>query len=334
LQRVSNAAADVASRASTAVARWLRKGSVIMGLPTATLAVGLALAILIGVSLGLLGGGGSILTLPILVYVLHLGTHEAIATSLLVVGATSLAALVPHARGGRVRWRTGLLFGATSMVGAYAAGRVAHFVPGVVLLLAFGAMMLATAVAMMRKGKSPPAASAGPQKLPVLKIVLEGLGVGAVTGLVGAGGGFLVVPALVLLGGLSMKEAVGTSLLVIAMKSSAGFAGYLGSTAIDFELAAMVTAAAVVGSFGGAALAARVRQDVLRRGFAWFVLVMAVFLLSQEIPRALGVEVELARHWPWVLGLCALPLTIGAADLIRLLRSDAPDEEADRKSVV
>ncbi|MDQ3038017.1 MAG: sulfite exporter TauE/SafE family protein [Myxococcota bacterium] len=287
---------------------------------------GLALAVLVGVSLGLLGGGGSILTVPILVYVLGLGTHEAIATSLLVVGVTSVAALVPHARGGRVRWRTGLLFGATSMLGAYGAGRVAHLVPGIVLLLAFGAMMLVTAVAMMRRKREPAPATSPRQaadRLWLLAIVLEGLAVGAVTGLVGAGGGFLVVPALVLLGGLSMRDAVGTSLLVIAMKSSAALAGYLGSTTIDLGLAAMVTAAAVVGSFGGAALAARVRQDLLRRGFAWFVVVMAVFLLSQEIPRAAGADIALGRDWPWVLALSAVPLLLAAIDLGRMRRADA-----------
>lgn len=289
-----------------------------------TLVAGLALAILIGVSLGLLGGGGSILTVPILVYVLGQGTHEAIATSLLVVGATSVAALIPHARGGRVRWKTGLLFGATSMVGAYGAGRIAHYVPGVVLLLAFGAMMLVTAIAMMRGKKEPAAAAshAPTDKLPIFKIVLEGLAVGAVTGLVGAGGGFLVVPALVLLGGLGMREAVGTSLLVIAMKSSAALAGYLGSTQIDFALAGMVTTAAIIGSVGGAAIAGRVRQDVLRRGFAWFVVVMAVFLLSQEIPRAAGVDVTLGQDWPWVLGLSVLPMIAAAVDLARMLRKD------------
>jgi uncharacterized membrane protein YfcA len=295
----------------------------VMATALPTLTLGLALAVLVGVSLGLLGGGGSILTVPILVYVLGQGTHEAIATSLLVVGVTSLAALVPHARGGRVRWKTGLLFGATSMVGAYGAGRVAHLVPGIVLLLAFGAMMLVTAIAMMRGKREPaPAASTAPRAdgLWLLEIVLEGLAVGAVTGLVGAGGGFLVVPALVLLGGLSMRDAVGTSLLVIAMKSSAAFAGYLGSTTIDLELAAMVTGAAVVGSFGGAALAGKVRQDLLRRGFAWFVVVMAVFLLSQEIPRAAGVDIALGRDWPWVLALSAVPLLLAALDLGRMRR--------------
>lgn len=290
-----------------------------MDLPTTTLVVALLLSTLVGGSLGLLGGGGSILTTPILLYVVGMGSHEAIATSLFVVGGTSVAALIPHARGRRVRWGTGALFGVTSMVGAYAAGRVAHFIPGSILLLAFGAMMVVTAAAMMRK-KSPATSEGEGSQAPrsIWKIVLDGLVVGAVTGLVGAGGGFLVVPALVLLGGLPMREAIGTSLLVIAMKAFAAFAGHAGSTPIDYQLVALITLAAIVGSFAGAAFAGKMRQDLLRRGFAWFVVVMAVFLLSQEVPRALGFEVALALHWPWILALVLVPLVIGAADLRRL----------------
>ncbi|UJR84514.1 sulfite exporter TauE/SafE family protein [Sandaracinus amylolyticus] len=294
-----------------------------------SLVVGLALAILVGVSLGLLGGGGSILMVPVLVYVLGRGTHEAIATSLVVVGTTSLAALIPHARAGRVRWRTGLLFGATSMLGAYAAGRVAHVVPGVVLLLAFGAMMLVTAGAMMRARLATAATTEHP-----LRIVVQGAIVGAITGLVGAGGGFVVVPALVLLGALSMREAIGTSLLVIAMNSAAALAGHLGSTSIDVGLAAMITAAAVIGSAAGAVVAGRVRQDLLRRAFAWLVVTMAVFLLSQEIPRAAGVEVVLGRDWPCVLGLTAIPMALAAIDLARMRRAaEGVAEETLRRSI-
>ena len=210
---------------------------------------GALMALLIGVSLGLLGGGGSILTVPILLYVFHLPAREAIATSLLVVGTTSLAAVVPHARAGRVQWRTGAIFGATSMVGAFVAGRLAKHIPAAMLLLAFGGMMVITAIAMMRGKKSPEGVDeVAPKPLPVAKIVAEGLAVGGVTGLVGAGGGFLVVPALVLLGGLPMPVAVGTSLLVIAMKSFAGFAGYLSSVAVPWNVAGVVVAAAVAGA--------------------------------------------------------------------------------------
>lgn len=299
-----------------------------MDVTTTTLLVALLLSTLVGGSLGLLGGGGSILTTPILLYVVGMGSHEAIATSLLVVGGTSLVALLPHARGGRVRWRTGALFGVTSMAGAYTAGRFAHLLPGTVLILAFGGMMVVTAAAMMRKGRAPQRAEAtaasaeAPRSM--AKIVLDGLIVGGVTGLVGAGGGFLVVPALVILGGLPMREAVGTSLLVITLKSFAALAGHLGATPIDFGLATLITGAAIVGSLGGSSFAGRVRQDVLRRGFAWFVVVMAVFLLSQEVPRAVGTPVELATHWPWVLGGVSLPLVAGLVDLRRM--SNQPTE--------
>ncbi len=286
--------------------------------------LGVAMAALIGISLGLLGGGGSILTVPILLYVFKLPTREAIATSLLVVAATSAAALIPHARAGRVQWRTGALFGLTSMVGAYGAGRLASYIPPAVLLLAFGIMMLVTAAAMMRGRKPAPegADAAGPDRapLPVVKIVLEGLVVGAVTGLVGAGGGFLVVPALVLLGRLPMPVAVGTSLLVIAMKSSAGFAGYLASTPIQWNLALLVSAVAVLGSVGGARLAGLIPADVLRRGFGWFVVVMAVFILGQEVPKMFGVPVTVGTHWPYLLAAMSVPPLAGA--LVAWLRRE------------
>ncbi|MEW5852591.1 MAG: sulfite exporter TauE/SafE family protein [Myxococcota bacterium] len=291
-----------------------------MDLLTPTFLLGLLLAVGIGVSLGLLGGGGSILTVPILVYVLGLETHHAIAMSLLVVGTTSVTALIPHARGGRVRWKTGALFGLTSMVGAYSAGRVAHYIPPTALLVAFGVMMLVTSVAMMRKKASPPAndqVEGTLPQLPVGKIIAEGLAVGAVTGLVGAGGGFLVVPALVLLGRLPMGHAVGTSLLVIAMKSYAAFAGYLSKVEVDWTVALLVTVAAVAGSFVGGGLAGRIAQETLRKVFAWFIVVMSAFILVQEVPRALGMEFSMKTHWPWVLGAVAVPLVAAIISMAR-----------------
>ncbi|WP_432017863.1 sulfite exporter TauE/SafE family protein [Streptomyces hydrogenans] len=247
-----------------------------------------AASLLIGVSLGVLGGGGSILTVPILVYLAGQDTKEAIATSLFVVGVTSLAALVPHARAHRVRWRTGLLFGAFSMAGAYGGGRLAEYIPGTILLVAFALMMLATAFAMLRKPRDGAKKAARPahRDLPLKHIAVEGLAVGAVTGLVGSGGGFLVVPALAILGGLPMGIAVGTSLLVIAMKSFAGLAGHLSGVSIDWGTALTVTVAAVAGSLIGARLAGRIPQDVLRRAFGWFVVVMGVFVLAQQLDTA------------------------------------------------
>ena len=243
----------------------------------------LALAVLVGVSLGLLGGGGSILTVPLLVYVAGMEPKEAIATSLLVVGVTSAAGAVSHARAGRVQWRTGLLFGAAGMVGAYAGGRLGEYVPGDLLLLGFALMMVATSVAMLRGRKGGDSETAHHQ-LPVARVLLDGVVVGLVTGLVGAGGGFLVVPALALLGGMPMPVAVGTSLLVIAMKSMAGLAGYLSSVHIDWALAGAVTFAAVLGSIIGGRLAGMVRPAHLRKGFGWFVLIMGGFILAQEMP--------------------------------------------------
>ncbi|MFC9594027.1 sulfite exporter TauE/SafE family protein [Streptomyces sp. NPDC056944] len=250
-------------------------------------AVIIAASLLIGVSLGILGGGGSILTVPILVYLAGQETKEAIATSLFVVGVTSLAALIPHARAHRVRWKTGLLFGAFSMAGAYAGGRVAEYIPGTVLLVAFALMMLATAYAMLRKPRNG-AKRARPahSDLPLKHIAVEGLVVGAVTGLVGSGGGFLVVPALAILGGLPMGIAVGTSLLVIAMKSFAGLAGHLSGVSIDWGIAATVTVAAVIGSLIGARLAGRIPQEALRKAFGWFVVVMGFFVLAQQLDTA------------------------------------------------
>ena len=251
------------------------------------IALTVVLAVFVGIALGLLGGGGSILTVPLLAYVAGMEAKQAIATSLLVVGTTSAVAAVSHARAGRVQWRTGLVFGVAGMAGAYAGGVLARFIPGSVLLIGFAVMMIATAIAMLRGRKDVGPVEPG-HRIPVPKVIVEGLVVGLVTGLVGAGGGFLVVPALALLGGLPMPIAVGTSLVVIAMKSFAGFAGYLSSVSIDWKVAGMVTAAAVVGALVGARLTALVNPDSLRKSFGWFVLVMSSVILFEEVHPALG----------------------------------------------
>jgi uncharacterized membrane protein YfcA len=268
---------------------------------TATLVLTVVLAVGIGVSLGLLGGGGSILAVPLLVYVADLPAKEAIATSLLVVGATSAVGVIPHARAHRVRWRTGLIFGTAGMTGAYAGGRLAAHIPGTVLLAGFALMMLATSIAMIR-GRRPKPSKPVPHELPVLHVIADGVVVGLVTGLVGAGGGFLVVPALALLGGLPMPVAVGTSLLVIAMKSFAGLAGYLSTVHIDWPLAAAVTAAAVLGSLAGSRLAGRIPETVLRKTFGWFVAAMGVFVLARQLPSNLSANPIL---WASATGLTA-----------------------------
>ncbi|GAA0997460.1 sulfite exporter TauE/SafE family protein [Nocardiopsis tropica] len=247
-------------------------------------------ALVVGLALGLLGGGGSILMVPLLTYVAGMDPKGAVAASLFVVGVTSLVGAATHARRGNVRWRTGLVFGAAGMAGAFVGGLVGGHVPGTLLMTAFALMMVATAAAMLLgRGKTP--AGDGERRrdgLPLRRIVLDGLAVGAVTGLVGAGGGFLVVPALALLGGLAMPAAVGTSLLVIAMKSFAGLAGYLTTVSPDWTLVAVVTVAAVSGSLLGAPLASRVPEGALRKGFGVFVLAVGVLVLAQELPAPLG----------------------------------------------
>jgi uncharacterized membrane protein YfcA len=297
------------------------------------LIVAIALALLIGVALGLLGGGGSILTVPILRYVLGIDAHEAIALSLLVVGVTSALALVPHAHAGRVRWRTGVIFGLAGMAGAFAAGRIANLIPAAVLLTAFGLMMFATAVAMLRPRKS---CAAPPQAhdLPVAKVLAEGFIVGAITGLVGAGGGFLVVPALVLLGGLPMDVAVGTSLVVIAMKSLAGFAGFLGHTVIDWALGAAISGAAIAGSIAGSLLGRRLAAARLRTAFGWFVIAMAFFILAQELPALLGERLPIGLSFGASIAgtvLIALGRSVAAALSARCGRDrDPPSPGAAR----
>ncbi|TDC69040.1 sulfite exporter TauE/SafE family protein [Actinomadura sp. GC306] len=280
------------------------------------LALTLLAALAVGVSLGLLGGGGSILTVPILVYVAGVETKQAIAMSLFVVGATSLAGVVPHARAKRVRWRTGLLFGGAGMAGAYAGGRLAAYIPAGVLLAAFAVMMAVTAVAMLRGRRAP---EGGHAERPVFRILAEGVTVGLVTGLVGAGGGFLVVPALVLLGGLSMPAAVGTSLLVIAMKSFAGLAGYLSAVQIDWPLTLAVTGAAVLGGVAGSRLAGRADPERLRRAFGWFVLVMAAFVVTQEAPAAVR-DAVFGTPLGWAASGAVTVAAAGAALLLKRRR--------------
>lgn len=240
----------------------------------------LALAVLVGISLGLLGGGGSILTVPLLAYVGGMSAEAAIASSLFVVGVTSAAGVISHAHAGRVRWRTGVVFGVAGMAGAYAGGRLAAHLPGRLLMILFGLMMIATAVAMLRNARPvrPPARS-----LRVRAALGQGLIVGLVTGLVGAGGGFLVVPALVLLGGLAMEAAVGTSLVVIALQSFAGLAARLGHVTLDWPVVLGVTAAALAGAFAGARLTGRIPPAALRRGFGVFIVAMAALVLAKEL---------------------------------------------------
>ena len=270
-----------------------------------TIALTVLLAVFAGISLGLLGGGGSILTVPLLVYVAGLDPKPAIATSLLVVGVTGAIGAIGHARAGRVWWRTAAAFGLAAIVGAYAGGRLARFVPGTILMIAFALIMIVAAAAMLR-GRTASTATPGRQHLPMVKIAVLGTAVGMLSGLVGAGGGFLLVPALALLAGLPMTAAVGTSLVVIAMQSFAGLAAHLADEPIDWRLAAVVTAAAVLGAILGGRLSSMVDANALRTMFGWFVLVMASVILAEEA----GPEV----------GLTAAGITLCAAGVYTICR--------------
>ncbi len=272
------------------------------------LALAISLALLVGVSLGLLGGGGSILTVPILRYALGMDAPAAAAGSLVLVGLTSVAALLTHARAGRVRWLTGLLFGGSGMVGAFVASQLAGKVPAAATMLTLAAMMFGTALAMLR-GRKAPVPEAMPAARRVTRVLLQGLALGALTSFVGAGGGFIVVPALALLAGLPMDAAVGTALLVIAMNAAAALAGYASNPAVHIAWGVIVpmSAAAVIGSVLGGRLVARVSPDALRWGFAWFVIGMGLFVVGMELPPLVG----LPAHAP-IAGVVALAVTLGA----------------------
>ena len=242
-------------------------------------------AILIGVSLGLFGSGGSIVTVPVLVYLFGQDEKTAIAGSLFVVGLVALVGSLPKLVGGQVHWRSVLLFGLPGMLGTYLGAWSAKWIPGLVQLAAFAVVMLLAATLMLRPRKVDPA---GGVPRHAWKIVADGIAVGALTGLVGVGGGFLIVPALVLLGGLSIHLAIGTSLLVIAMKSFAGFWKYLEvlahqGLALDWVVLLGVSAFGVAGSIGGGWLARRIQADRLRSGFAIFLLIMGAYILASSV---------------------------------------------------
>jgi uncharacterized membrane protein YfcA len=242
------------------------------------LALTLVLAGLVGVVVGLLGGGGSVLTVPLLTFGLGLSPSSAIAMSLLVVAVTSAAALVPHALAGRVRWGTGFLFGPAGVAGAFVGGTLGSRLPDAVVMVAFGVMMAASAWGMLRPRRA--ARCAGTPSL--ARIIVLGAAVGLLTGLVGAGGGFLIVPALVCLIGLPMHAAVGTSLLIITMNAAAGAAARIGHADVDWGLTLAITGIAVAGAVIGSRLSGRISQDALRRGFGLLVAVVAALVLLQQ----------------------------------------------------
>ena len=248
--------------------------------------LGFALAALIGLTLGLLGGGGSILTVPVLVYVLGFPAKTAIAMSLPVVGVTSLISAGVHWKLGNVRIQTAIMFGLVAMVGSFAGAKLSVFLSGGVQLTLLAVVMLGAAVSMLRGNRlseNTDEADATSFSRRFAKLAPAALAVGVLTGIVGIGGGFLVVPALVILARVPMRQAVGTSLLVIAMNSASGFVGYLGTVQFDWGFLSVFTAIAVAGALVGTALAARVPQAALKRAFAVFLLVLAVFVLVKNL---------------------------------------------------
>ena len=253
---------------------------------TPMIILGYALAALVGLSLGLMGGGGSILTVPIFVYVLGYDPKLAIAMSLPVIGITSLAGAVGHWRAGNVHLRTAISFGLIAMVGAFGGARAARFLSGGVQLALLAVIMLAAALMMYRSAQRTPTAgtseTVASRDMPVALLVPVALVVGVITGLVGIGGGFLVVPALVLLAHAPMKQAVGTSLLVIAMNSVSGFAGYLGQVQVPWMFVSAFTTIAVAGILVGTWGSRFVSQRALKQGFALFLVVMGSFMLYRN----------------------------------------------------
>jgi len=239
----------------------------------------------IGLSLGLLGGGGSILTVPALVYLVGQSPQAAVTTSLAIVGGNSLLGAAFHNRQGTLNWKVAGLFGGAGMLTAYAAaGLSKHFSPAG-LLVAFAILMLVVAALMLfRRNGQQEAVTPRPWWV----ILLAGAGVGLLTGILGVGGGFLIVPALVMLVGLPMYQAVGTSLIIIAANSLAGLLGHLHQGMLDLGITLVFVAAGLVGTFVGSQLAHRLPAARLKQAFAWFVIVLAVFLLQDNLPKLIA----------------------------------------------
>ncbi len=248
------------------------------------IAAGLALAFVIGLTLGLFGGGGSILTVPVFVYVLGFDPKLAITMSFPVVGATSLVGAIGHWRAGNVRLTNALLFGLVAMAGSYGAARASGLLDGRVQLLILGAAMAAAAVMMLRSA-SRDAAHVPVERAPSLALYVVALSVGVLTGMIGIGGGFLIVPALVVFGRVPMREAVGTSLLVIAMNCVSGFAGQRAVRAVPWLYVSTFSAVAIAGIVAGTRFAGFVPQRTLKKGFAVLLLVIALLVLWQNHSR-------------------------------------------------
>lgn len=257
-----------------------------------------------GLVLGLFGSGGSIIALPALLYLLDVVPKSAIVMSLGVVGVTATLTALSHWRRGNVIVRVAAVFGMFGMIGTFAGARLGLQTPVVIQLGLFALVMYAAAWRMLKPALLNPAgaraASAGEIVVtgdgsaafrscqtffsPCMgRIAVQGVGVGVLAGLVGVGGGFLIVPALVLLSGVPMKQAIGTSLAIVAAQSYAGFAGYLGGVPIDYPLMAAFTAVTVLGSFMGMRFAGHISQVALKKAFAWFLVVVASYILLKSV---------------------------------------------------
>ena len=251
-------------------------------------------SLFIGISLGLIGGGGSILTVPVLVYLFAISPTIAISYSLFIVGFTSLAGAVNYYRKGLVNFKTVLLFGSSSITTVFIARKfIIPFLPNVFfklgsfevthslfVMVVFAILMVAASVSMIRSRKI--VAEKQTKEKPWM-LVIYGVLIGLVTGFLGAGGGFLLIPALVILMKLPMKEAIGTSLLIIALNSLIGFLGDIGRHAIDWGFITIVSAIAIAGIFIGGYFNQKVNSDKLKKGFGWFVLVMGIYIIVKEL---------------------------------------------------
>jgi len=244
-------------------------------------------ALFIGLTLGLLGSGGSILTVPVLTYLVGQETKVAIASSLIIVGIISIFSAIPYAKQKMVKWRTVVIFGLPGMAGAVFGAWLAHYVSDAAQMLFFAVLMLVASYLMFKPVKLD--AETEHKERAIHKIAIDGFVVGAVTGLVGVGGGFLIIPALVILGGLSMRLAVGTSLVIIAFKSFAGFFEYLHvlqelQLSVDWNIIGLFSIIGIAGGWLGHKISNKINQQHLKRGFAVFLVLMGAFILYKNLP--------------------------------------------------
>lgn len=247
--------------------------------------LGVALGFVVGVVLGLLGGGGSILAVPIFLYVFRVDPKPAIAMSLAVVGMSAFVGFLGHWRQGSVNLRVGLPFGVIAMVAAFLTARVSDRVPEVLQLSLFAIFAFTAAFVMLFDSLRPVQRDPGPGTTPHFTPVLgiQAVAVGALTALIGAGGGFVIVPALVYLAGVPVKQAVGSSLLIITLNALAGFAGYIGQEAIDWRLVGLFTGVAAVGAVLGTRLNRYISQKRIKQGFALLILVLGGYLVLRQL---------------------------------------------------